>query len=177
MLDDCDSVCFTEALSILLPLVSQGDSFLIQRALQDFINLARWNQTNASILINHRLFHNWLLELLLPLKVKQENCSLANTKTKYLMLLQQQSRRQPGTVEPSNKNILNADSLAIWDMGCKLHTMLMKGAISKEREGYKRINFLLRWRLTSQPQVSGTGGIISGLLVETKENAMHNLVS
>ncbi len=53
--------------------------------------------------------------------------------------------------------------------------MLMKTAISKERDGHKRVNFLLRWRLL-QAQNTG-GGFVSGLLVETKENAMHNLVT
>ena len=76
------------------------------------------------MLINSKLFHNWLMELLLPLQVKRENCSLANTKTKYLMMVQQRSSDVP-------LNALSADSMAIWDMGCKLHTMLMKAAISK----------------------------------------------
>ena len=36
--------------------------------------------------------------------------------------------------------------MAICDMGRKLHTILLKTAISNERDGYKRVNFILWWR-------------------------------
>lgn len=37
-------------------------------------------------------------------------------------------------------------SLAVYDIGCKLHTLLLKNAcVNPEEDAYKKINFLARW--------------------------------
>ena len=44
--------------------------------------------------------------------------------------------------------------MAVFDIGCKLHTLLLKNACTNsEEEAYKRINFLARWPMIVQQQV------------------------
>ena len=70
-------------------------------------------------------FHTWLLELLMPYQ------DLAN---KY--------------------QTLHGSSLAVYDIGCKLHTILLKNACTNsEEEAYKRINFVARWPTIIQLQL------------------------
>lgn len=65
----------------------------------------------------HPQFHSWLLELLMPYQ------DLSNKYAK-----------------------LEGSSIAVYDIGCKLHTLLLKNAcINSEEEAYKKINFLSRW--------------------------------
>jgi hypothetical protein len=79
--------------------------------------LARWDSYNGSKILEHPQFHNWLLELLMPYQ------DLSNS---YMNL--------------------SGSSLAVYDMGCKLHTLLMKNAcITPEEDAYKRINYVSRW--------------------------------
>lgn len=71
-------------------------------------------------------FHNWLLELLMPYQ------DMAN---KYSQL--------------------QGSALAVYDIGCKLHTVLLKIAcINSEEEAYKKINFIARWPSIIQTQLS-----------------------
>jgi hypothetical protein len=45
--------------------------------------------------------------------------------------------------------------LAVYDIGCKLHTVLLKIAcINSEEEAYKKINFIARWPSIIQSQLS-----------------------
>ena len=63
-------------------------------------------------------FHPWLLELLMPYQ------------------------------EISNRNLgkLSEQAMAVYDIGCKLHTHLLKNScINSEEEAYKMINFVARW--------------------------------
>jgi hypothetical protein len=62
-------------------------------------------------------FHTWLLDLLLPYQ------DMANKYSK-----------------------LQGSALAVYDIGCKLHTILLKnGCFNSEEEAYKKINFVARW--------------------------------
>ncbi len=53
---------------------------------------------------------------------------------------------------------LQGSSLAVYDIGCKLHTLLLKNACSNsEEEAYKKINFVARWPLIVQMQLDQGG--------------------
>ena len=44
------------------------------------------------------------------------------------------------------QSVLSESSRAVYDMGCKLHTLLLKTSCSNPEEfGFKRINLLSRW--------------------------------
>ena len=50
---------------------------------------------------------------------------------------------------------LQGTSLAVYDIGCKLHTLLLKNACtSAEEEGYKKLNFVARWPAIIHTQLS-----------------------
>jgi hypothetical protein len=41
---------------------------------------------------------------------------------------------------------LQGSALAVFDIGCKLHTLLLKNAcVSSDEEAYKKLNFVARW--------------------------------
>jgi hypothetical protein len=41
---------------------------------------------------------------------------------------------------------LQGSALAVYDIGCKLHTLLLKNAcVSSDEEAYKKLNFVARW--------------------------------
>jgi hypothetical protein len=41
---------------------------------------------------------------------------------------------------------LHGSALAVYDMGCKLHTLLLKTALlNPEEDAYKKLNFIARW--------------------------------
>ena len=46
-------------------------------------------------------------------------------------------------------------SLAVYDIGCKLHSLLLKNAcINPEEDAYKKINFLVRWPQIIEQQLA-----------------------
>lgn len=50
---------------------------------------------------------------------------------------------------------LQGSALAVYDIACKLHTVLLKIAcINSEEEAYKKINFVARWPSIVQAQLS-----------------------
>ena len=56
-------------------------------------------------------------------------------------------------------SVLSESSRAVYDMGCKLHTLLLKNACQNPEEvGFKRINLLSRWpAYIYQKQISRLG--------------------
>mmetsp|Transcript_10521 Transcript_10521/g.10594 ORF Transcript_10521/g.10594 Transcript_10521/m.10594 type:complete len:194 (+) Transcript_10521:572-1153(+) len=79
--------------------------------------LAKWDSYNGTRILFHPQFHCWILELLMPYQ------DLSNSYSN-----------------------LSGPSLAVYDMGCKLHTLLLKNSfINPEEEAYKRINYIARW--------------------------------
>lgn len=45
-----------------------------------------------------------------------------------------------------NQGKLSEQAMAVYDIGCKLHTHLLKNScINSEEEAYKKINFVARW--------------------------------
>ena len=118
VIDDFDKISFTPALSLLMTLVSYSNNLVRQKSLQDLLMLARWDSHNGTMILFHPHFHNWILDLLMP----------------YQDLASQYS------------NHLQGMSLAVYDIGCKLHSLLLKNAcINPEEDAYKKINFLVRW--------------------------------
>ena len=100
-----------------MTLVTYSNNLVRQRALQDFHTLAQLDPQNGQILLEHPKFHSWLLELLMPY--------------------------QDFTAVHS---VLSESSRAVYDMGCKLHTLLLRNACTNpEEDGNKRINLLTRW--------------------------------
>ena len=50
---------------------------------------------------------------------------------------------------------LQGSALAVYDIGCKLHTLLLKNACSSsEEEAYKKVNFVARWPNILQIQLN-----------------------
>ena len=42
--------------------------------------------------------------------------------------------------------VMSESSRAVYDMGCKLHTLLLKSAcLNPEEDGFKKVNLLTRW--------------------------------
>ena len=125
MIDDYDKITFQPALQILMTLVSYSNNLVRQRALQDFHTLAQLDPQNGQIILQHPKFHSWLLELLMPY---QDFTSM--------------------------QSILSESSRAVYDMGCKLHTLLLKNACANpEEDGFKKINLLTRWPAMIQEQI------------------------
>ena len=55
----------------------------------------------------------------------------------------------------SMQSILSESSRAVYDMGCKLHTLLLKNACTNpEEDGFKKINLLTRWPAMIQEQIT-----------------------
>ncbi len=75
--------------------------------------LAQWDSQNGQVILQHYVFHSWLLELLMPY----------------------QSDRSTDSAK------------AVYDMGTKLHTLLLKNACVNpdEEDGFKKVNLLIRW--------------------------------
>ena len=72
-------------------------------------------------------FHSWLLDLLMP----------------YQEILSK------------NQGKLSEQAMAVYDIGCKLHTNLLKNScINSEEEAYKKINFVARWPQIVHNQVT-----------------------
>ncbi len=45
--------------------------------------------------------------------------------------------------------------MAVYDIGCKLHTLLLRNACTNsEEEAYKKINFVIRWPMIVQNQLN-----------------------
>ena len=54
----------------------------------------------------------------------------------------------------SMQSILSESSRAVYDMGCKLHTLLLRNACTNpEEDGFKKINLLTRWPAMIQEQI------------------------
>jgi hypothetical protein len=100
-----------------MTLVTYSNNLIRQRALNDLEMLAKWDHSNGVQIMVHPQFHGWLLDLLMPYQ------DLANKYSK-----------------------LEGSSLAVYDIGCKLHTLLLRNScMSSEEEAYKKVNFLARW--------------------------------
>lgn len=100
-----------------MTLVSYSNNLVRQRALQDLHTLAQLDPQNGHLILQHPKFHFWLLELLMP----YQDFSKSQT-------------------------VLSDSSRAVYDMGCKLHTLLLKNAcLDPEEVGFKRTNLLVRW--------------------------------
>lgn len=99
IIDDYDKITFEPALQILMTLVSYSNNLVRQRALQDLHTLAQLDQQNGQIILASPKLHSWLLELLMP----YQDFNLAHS-------------------------VLSESSRAVYDMGCKLHTLLLKNA-------------------------------------------------
>ena len=117
IIDDYDKITFQPALHILMTLVSYSNNLVRQRALQDLHTLAQLDSQNGQIILQSPKFHSWLLELLMP----YQDFNTA-------------------------QSVLSESSRAVYDMGCKLHTLLLKNQFQNpEENAYKRINLLTRW--------------------------------
>lgn len=100
-----------------MTLVSYAKNLVRQRALQDLHMLAQLDSQNGQLILQHPKFHQWLLELLMPYQDFAPNLSA-----------------------------LSESSRAVYDMGIKLHTLLLKNAfLSQDHDAPKRINLLTRW--------------------------------
>ena len=100
-----------------MTLVSYSNNLVRQRALQDLHTLAQLDASNGQIILSSPKFHSWLLELLMP----YQDFNTA-------------------------QSVLSESSRAVYDMGCKLHTLLLKNAcLNPEEVAFKRINLLTRW--------------------------------
>ena len=113
MIDDYDKITFLPAMQVLMKLVTHSNNMVRQRALQDMFMLAQWDSQNGQVILQHYVFHSWLLELLMPY----------------------QSDRSTDSAK------------AVYDMGTKLHTLLLKNACINpdEEDGFKKVNLLVRW--------------------------------
>ena len=144
VIDDYDKITFKPALQILMTLVSCSNNLVRQRALQDLFMLAQWDSyclyfhdqsqqiianQNGQIILQHPKFHTWLLELLMP----------------YQDLIQIVARKN------TQQSVMSESSRAVYDMGCKLHTLLLKNAcLNPEEDGFKKVNLLTRWPVIIQ---------------------------
>jgi hypothetical protein len=66
MIDDYDKITFLPAMQVLMKLVTHSNNMVRQRALQDMFMLAQWDGQNGQVILQHYVFHSWLLELLMP---------------------------------------------------------------------------------------------------------------
>lgn len=100
-------------------LVAHSNNLVRQRALQDMFMLAQWDTQNGQLLLQHKSFHSWLLELLTPYQHEIKKSDQAK---------------------------------AVYDMGTKLHTLLLKNSClgPEEDEGFKKLNLLARWPVVCQ---------------------------
>lgn len=99
VIDDCDKVGYQPAISLLLTLVTYSNNKIRQQALNDLLQLTTVEPTNGIQIMMHPMFHSWLLDLLMPYQ------DMAN---KYHKMSDQ--------------------AQAVYDIGCKLHTVLLKNA-------------------------------------------------
>ena len=115
MIDETDQIQFPPAIGLFMCIVSHSRNTVKQRAFQDLLMLAKWNPENSALIVGHPLFVNWMLELLLP----------------YQIL--------------SNQESLSGSSLAVWDMGCKLCTLLLKNFVLTDEKAHKKLCYLVRY--------------------------------
>jgi hypothetical protein len=126
VIDECDKVSFLPAIQLLMTLVTYSNNLIRQRALTDLEMLAKWDSSNGVQIMMLPQFHTWLLDLLMPYQ------DMANKYSK-----------------------LQGSALAVYDIGCKLHTILLKNACTNsEEEAYKKINFVARWPSILQAQMN-----------------------
>jgi hypothetical protein len=108
-------------------LVTNSNNIIRQRALTDLEMLSKWDSNNGVQMMMLPQFHSWLLDLLMP----------------YQEILSK------------NKGKLSEQAMAVYDIGCKLHTHLLKNScINSEEEAYKKINFVARWPQIVHNQVT-----------------------
>lgn len=107
---------------------------------------ARWDSHNSTQILFHPQFHYWLLDLLMP--YQDLTASYIN---------------------------LHGSALAVYDMGCKLHTLLLKTAcMNPEEDAYKKLNFIARWpQVIYQQMIEGKGRTEKD--VETAHKLTRNL--
>lgn len=116
MIDDSDEINNSNVLILCFNLIKHSNDLLKQKALQDFQMLAKLNKHNCYHLLENKFFHPWILELLLPYQL-----SLAQDK-------------------------LVGSSMAVYDIGCKLHTIVMMHSLINETNN-RFILYLARWPL------------------------------
>ena len=95
MIDDSDEINNSNVLIICFNLLTHSNDLLKQKALQDFQMLSKLNKANCSHIIENKFFHPWILDLLLPY---QMSC---------------------------NQEALTGSSMAVYDIGSKLHTIVL----------------------------------------------------
>ena len=83
--------------------------------IQDLFMLVKWNSMNCNALIKIQEFQFFLLDVLC-------DCQVA--------LFQHELRDRPA---------------AIWELGVKTHTILLKLALINEPESYQRLQLLFTW--------------------------------
>lgn len=126
VIDECDQVKCIPHLQLLTTLVTHSNNLIRQRALTDLEMLAKWDANNGVQIMMMPQFHNWLLELLMPYQ---------DMASKYASL--------------------QGSALAVYDIACKLHTVLLKIAcVNSEEEAYKKVNFVARWPSIVQAQLT-----------------------
>lgn len=116
MIDDSDEINNSNVLIICFNLIRHANDLLKQKALQDFQMLSKLNKSNCTHIIENKFFHPWILELLLP----------------YQMSLSQEK--------------LTGSSMAVYDIGTKLHTIVMVHSLTNEAKN-RFILYLARWPL------------------------------
>jgi hypothetical protein len=116
MIDDSDEIQNPNVLIICFNLIKHSSDLLKQKALQDFQMLCKLNKSNCTHIIENKFFHPWILELLLP----------------YQMNLSQEK--------------LTGSSMAVYDIGTKLHTIVMVHSLVNEAKN-RFILYLARWPL------------------------------
>lgn len=116
MIDDSDEINNPNVLIICFNLIKHSNDLLKQKALQDFQMLAKLNKSNCYHILENKFFHPWILDLLLP----------------YQMSLSQEK--------------LVGSSMAVYDIGSKLHTIVMVHSLINETKN-RFILYLARWPL------------------------------
>ncbi len=114
-IDDTDKISCVEVLPVMIKFYKNADEPGKQKMMQDLYILLKWNQSNCSSILQSTDFHFFLLDILYD----------------YQILLY--------------TNELEAHATAIWELGTKSHTVLLKHALYKESEGYKFAFNLFIW--------------------------------
>ena len=114
-IDDTDKISCVEVLPIMIKFYKFADEPGKQKMMQDLYILLKWNQSNCSSILQFPEFHFFLLDILYD----------------YQILLY--------------TNELEAHATAIWELGTKSHTVLLKHALMREHEGYKHALNLFVW--------------------------------
>ena len=114
-IEDSDKIKCAEVILAIIKFFEYTSEIQKQKILQDIFTLLRGNSYNCDAILKIQEFHSFILDVLYDYQIQLFS------------------------------NELERISQRLWELGRKIHTVLLKYALSQKPEGYKYLDNLFKW--------------------------------